>query len=105
MRVCAQQIARSARFLEAELERELDEPRIPCRLDLSKLISTDFDGYWFNLTRSANWTPQRVHVVPDIEEVGTKFDAHSLTERKCFQERNVPILRTRATCSVPSAIP
>jgi hypothetical protein len=48
-----QRFARSAgELLETKLQGELDEPRIPGCLHLSKLICAQFDRYWLHLSGS-----------------------------------------------------
>jgi len=72
--------------LEIKLQRELDQAWIAGCLKLSELRSADFDRHGFDLSGGANRPPQRVHVIPDVEEVGTELEVHLLTDRERLED-------------------
>src|ERR1700730_14069152 len=81
-------------LLEIELHRKLDEPRIASSLQLSELRCSDFNGNRLYLACRSDRAPERVYVVPEIEEVRAELDPHLLANGKRLQHRQIPNLIT-----------
>lgn len=56
-------------LLEIQLQRKLNKARITSSLQLTELRCTDFNGNRLDLARRSDRPPERVHVVPQIEEM------------------------------------
>src|SRR5437879_836380 len=94
-----------AAALEVELHRELNKARIARGLQLAELRRPEFDGDGLDLAGGADWTPERVYMVEEIEEVGAELKSHLLLHRKRLQHRHIPSLISGPVDDVPSFIP
>src|SRR5579864_6519485 len=79
-----------AATLEIELHRELNKARIARGLQLAELRSPQFNRHWLNLAGGADWSPERVYMVEEIEEVSAELKSHLLLHRKRLQHCHIP---------------
>src|SRR5579862_6328871 len=77
--------------LEVKLHRELDEAWITGTLWEPELRRAELQRLWL-FTNLANRLEQWVYVVPDVEELGAKFEMHFLADREHLEDGEVPIL-------------
>ena len=91
-------------LLEIELHRKLNESRITSSLQLSELRRSDFNGNRLYLACGSDRPPERVYVVPQIEEVGAELDSHLLAHGKRLKHRQIPSLITGTVRDVSSFI-
>ncbi|MGA8490693.1 MAG: hypothetical protein WB711_09745 [Terriglobales bacterium] len=47
----------------------------------------------------------RIHVIPNVEELGAKLQAHLLADGKHFEDGKVPVLESWTTNNIAACIP